>query len=66
MVLAGRLHPLLVHFPIGLVLVAAMAELVSTVTNFQQWRAVAVANLRAARHRQQFAPHTSKQPMKTL
>jgi uncharacterized membrane protein len=47
MVLAGRLHPLLIHFPIGLVLVAAMAELVATVTNVHKWRVVAVANLRA-------------------
>jgi uncharacterized membrane protein len=29
MALTGRLHPLLVHFPIALVLIAAIAELVS-------------------------------------
>jgi hypothetical protein len=29
MALTGRFHPLLVHFPIALVLIAAVAELVS-------------------------------------
>jgi len=29
MALTGRLHPLLVHFPIALVLIAAIAELVT-------------------------------------
>jgi uncharacterized membrane protein len=48
MALAGRLHPLLVHFPIALVLVAAVAELVAMLTSFQEWRVVAVANVRAA------------------
>jgi uncharacterized membrane protein len=47
MLLVGRLHPLLVHFPIGLVLAAAGSELVATWTRRQSWRAVAVANLRA-------------------
>jgi uncharacterized membrane protein len=47
MVLAGRLHPLLIHFPIGLVLVAAMAELAATVTKVRRWHVVAVVNLRA-------------------
>src|ERR1700680_111947 len=47
MVLTGRLHPLLVHFPIGLVLIAAVAELVAIATNIREWRVVAVANVRA-------------------
>jgi uncharacterized membrane protein len=47
MLLIGRLHPLLVHFPIGLVLAAAGAELVAIRTGRPSWRAVAVANLRA-------------------
>jgi uncharacterized membrane protein len=46
MALIGRLHPLLVHFPIGLVLVAAAAEVVAMLTGFRTWRNVAVANLR--------------------
>jgi uncharacterized membrane protein len=47
MVLAGRLHPLLIHFPIGLVLAAAMAELMATMTNVRKWHVVAAANVRA-------------------
>ena len=47
MALIGRLHPLLVHFPIGLVLVAAVAEVVAMTTGLWDWRAVAVANVRA-------------------
>jgi uncharacterized membrane protein len=47
MTLTGRLHPLLVHFPIALVLVAAVAELVFVTTRFPQWHTVAVANVRA-------------------
>ena len=47
MLLIGRLHPLLVHFPIGLVLAAAGAELVAIWTRRQSWRAIAVVNLRA-------------------
>jgi uncharacterized membrane protein len=47
MALTGRLHPLLVHFPIALVLIAAIAELVSVTTRFPGWRTVAVANVRA-------------------
>jgi uncharacterized membrane protein len=43
----GRLHPLLLHFPIGLVLTAAAAELLAIVTRRGSWRAVAVANVRA-------------------
>lgn len=47
MTLIGRLHPLLVHFPIALVLVAAVAEVVATTTGLSDWRALALANLRA-------------------
>jgi uncharacterized membrane protein len=47
MALMGRLHPLLVHFPIALVLIAAVAELVAMATRVPEWRAVAVANVRA-------------------
>ena len=47
MTLAGRMHPLLVHFPIALVLVAALAELASTISRRMAWRALAIANLRA-------------------
>jgi uncharacterized membrane protein len=46
MALVGRLHPLLVHFPIGLVLIAAAAEAVAMTTGLLNWRAVAVANVR--------------------
>jgi uncharacterized membrane protein len=47
MALIGRLHPLLVHFPIALVLVAAVAEVVATTTGLSDCRAVALTNLRA-------------------
>src|ERR1700674_3095304 len=43
----GKFHPLLVHFPIALVLAAAAAELVVIATPRQAWRTVAVANIRA-------------------
>ena len=43
----GKLHPLLVHFPIALVLAAAAAELVVLATPRPAWRTVAVANIRA-------------------
>ena len=43
----GNFHPLLVHFPIALVLAAAAAELLVIVTPRQAWRTVAVANIRA-------------------
>ena len=43
----GKFHPLLVHFPIALVLAAAVAELVVIATPRQTWRTVAVANIRA-------------------
>jgi uncharacterized membrane protein len=47
MTLTGRLHPLLIHFPIGLVLFAAAAELVATFTKRHEWRVIAIGNLRA-------------------
>src|SRR6266852_6772619 len=47
MALIGRFHPLLVHFPIALILIAAIAELVSVTTRFREWHTVAVANIRA-------------------
>jgi uncharacterized membrane protein len=47
MAFIGRLHPLLVHFPIGLVLIAAVAEVAAMTTSRWDWRIVAVANLRA-------------------
>jgi uncharacterized membrane protein len=47
MALIGRFHPLLVHFPIGLVLIAAAVEAVAMMTNLRDWRTVAVVNLRA-------------------
>ena len=47
MLLLGKLHPLLLHFPIGLVLAAAAAELFAILTQRAAWRAVAIANLRA-------------------
>ena len=47
MALVGKLHPLLVHFPIGLILAAAAAELVAIHTGRADWRAIAAANVRA-------------------
>jgi len=47
MALMGRLHPLLAHFPIALILIAAVAELLAMTTRVPEWRAVAVVNLRA-------------------
>ena len=47
MALIGRLHPLVVHFPIALILVAAAAELVAMGTHLPAWRTIAVANARA-------------------
>lgn len=41
----GKLHPLLVHFPIALVLAAAAAEFVVIVAGRPAWRHVAVANI---------------------
>jgi uncharacterized membrane protein len=47
MALIGRFHPLLVHFPIALVVIAAVAELVFLTTKFRAWQMVAVGNIRA-------------------
>jgi len=47
MTLFSKFHPLLVHFPIALVLAAAVAELVVITTAREAWRAVAIANIRA-------------------
>jgi uncharacterized membrane protein len=46
MVIIGRLHPLLIHFPIALVIVAVIAETIAVTTGNDRWRAVAVANVR--------------------
>ena len=43
----GRLHPLLIHFPIALVIAAALAEFAAIVTADEGWRTVAVRNVRA-------------------
>jgi uncharacterized membrane protein len=45
--LVGKLHPMLVHFPIGLVLAAAGAEIIAIHTGRPVWRTIAVANVRA-------------------
>ena len=47
MAFISKFHPLLVHFPIALVLAAAAAELVVIATARRAWRTVAVANIRA-------------------
>jgi uncharacterized membrane protein len=47
MVLAGRLHPLLVHFPIALVLSAAAAELAAIATHRPVWLTVGLIQTRA-------------------
>jgi uncharacterized membrane protein len=44
--LIGKLHPMVLHFPIGLVLTAATAELLAILTGREFWRAVGIANLR--------------------
>jgi uncharacterized membrane protein len=47
MVLAGRLHPLLVHFPIALILSATAAEVVAMATRRPIWQALAAIQIRA-------------------
>jgi uncharacterized membrane protein len=47
MAFIGRLHPLLVHFPIALVIAAAAAEVAAVLTSDGGWRTVAERNLRA-------------------
>ena len=44
----GQLHPLLIHFPIALVIVAAAAEVAAIVTGNERWRVLADGNLRTA------------------
>jgi uncharacterized membrane protein len=43
----GRLHPLVIHFPIALVIAAVGAEAVAAITSDDRWHVVAVSNLRA-------------------
>jgi uncharacterized membrane protein len=47
MAIIGRLHPLLIHFPIALVVIAVVAETRATVTRDERWHTMAVGNLRA-------------------
>jgi uncharacterized membrane protein len=47
MAFIGRLHPLLIHFPIALVIAAVAAESAATITADHRWRTVAVGNVRA-------------------
>jgi uncharacterized membrane protein len=47
MALVGRLHPLLVHFPIALVIAAAAAESAAMLTGSGRWRTLAAANVTA-------------------
>ncbi|HJZ76110.1 MAG TPA: DUF2231 domain-containing protein [Vicinamibacterales bacterium] len=46
MALIGRLHPLLIHFPIALLIVAVAAEAVATMTGRRRWRDIGLANAR--------------------
>jgi len=48
MALIGRLHPLIVHFPIALVVIAALAESGAWLTSDWRWHLVAFANVRVA------------------
>lgn len=48
MALIGRLHPLLIHFPIVLVLMAGASELAASATADVGWRRVAISHLRVA------------------
>jgi uncharacterized membrane protein len=47
MTFTGHTHPLLVHFPIGLILMSAAAEALAILTRGERWRVAAVANVRA-------------------
>jgi uncharacterized membrane protein len=47
MALLGRLHPLLIHFPIALVLAAVAAESAAMFTGHVRWRTLAVGKVRA-------------------
>jgi uncharacterized membrane protein len=46
MAIIGRFHPVLVHFPIALIVAAFGCELVSMTTRLREWHVAAVANLR--------------------
>jgi len=46
MALIGRFHPVLVHFPIALLVAAFGCELVSGARREREWHAAGVANLR--------------------
>jgi len=46
MAIIGRLHPLLIQFPILLVLAAVPAEIAAIVVKNDRWRAMAAVNLR--------------------
>jgi uncharacterized membrane protein len=48
MALIGRLHPLLVHIPIGLALFAAAAEAIFMARGQADWRTAALASLRTS------------------
>ena len=48
MALIGRSHPLLVHFPIALVMVAAAFEFAAMLTRDGRWHTAAIVNVRAA------------------
>ena len=48
MALLGRIHPVLVHFPIALVILAVMAEWVGAVRTDWRMRTAAVINVRVA------------------
>ena len=48
MTLIGRLHPLLVHIPIGLALFAAAAEAIAMATGRGDWRTAALASVRTS------------------
>jgi uncharacterized membrane protein len=46
MAIIGRLHPLLIHFPIALVISAVLAEATAAITGHDDWHAVAIGNIR--------------------
>jgi uncharacterized membrane protein len=47
MAFLSRLHPLLIHFPIALVIAAALAESAAMIGAEERWRTLAVGNVRA-------------------
>ena len=48
MAFGGRLHPLLIHFPITLVLLAVTAESVFLVARDTRWQSIASVSVQAA------------------